>query len=468
MTVDERVRRILGEMVEDLTPAPDPYDRVRARYRRRQRRRMAAAGAGLTALMLVGSVVVLGPGGDSPPATTVDENRDWENVLAWSERAVQSPPRGAVAKDGAYVTALTGQLLDRQRRAEYPKNEKMSAVKVLFVDDVGPYRLALAAFSRTTHAPDFWPHAPMWFIGRKGASPTELADPTNVSGGSDGVEPYMYTSLENQAIANQQVHIAIAPDGCQFETAAWPQVTDWRAEPTGSYLVRTQQTVRPEWWQVTCDGVLRERLPSPIMRSPEELSAADVDEALSRARGKRDPEKATGVLRFAKQSWGYAITERPSVVWSGRLDGTTPVEGLSYDGAATVVAAPAVGGDGWLGDVSITYPQPGPNGAIGSNTPFFSYADPSDPSAVVVIPLGEPGPTLVITPEAATSVRTVRDDQVLERVPVKDAGAVLTAPVEAGVEVEALDASGTVLGRTGKPATAQAEPSGVTSAWHED
>lgn len=466
MTVDERVSRILGEMVADLTPVPDPYDRVRARYRRRQRRRMAAAGAGLTALVLVGGVVVVRPGGgDSPSEATVDQ-QSWRNVTAWSERLVQSPPRGAAAGDSAFVAELSSQLLDRQRRGEYSRKEAMSAVHVLFVDDLGPYRVALAAFVRTTHAPNFWAHASMWVAGRKGASAAELAAPANVVGGSDAVEPYTHTSLENLAVADQQVHLAIAPAGCQFETAAWPGVRDWVPEPTGSYLVRTPPTVRPEWWRVTCDGVLREKAPSPIIREPVDLSAAEIDKALSRARGKVHLKWAEADLRLAAQNWGYEVTDLPSVVWNGRIEGTTPSGGTSFDGTATVLAAPQVGG-GWRGEVLIAYERETPTGSLGASAPFYRPTDPSDPSAVVVIPLDQRGPTLVITPEAATGVRATRDGQVVAQAPVKDASAVLTIPVGDDVVVEALDAAGAVLGSGTVANDTGVEPA-ATSTWHED
>jgi hypothetical protein len=137
MTLDERVIKVLGDLTDDLTPEPDPYGRVRTRWRRHRRRRTAAASVGLVALVAAGAMTAVRVQGDSAPNPTDESNSNWTHVQAWSERLYESPVRGGLAGDKVYVLALTTTVAQQQPQGQYRE------VRVLFLDDVGPYRVAL-------------------------------------------------------------------------------------------------------------------------------------------------------------------------------------------------------------------------------------------------------------------------------------------------------------------------------------
>lgn len=437
MTLDERVIRVLGEMTDDLAPPPDAYDRVRTRWRRRRRRRGAAASVGLVALAAAVVVTAIRVPGGGAPSPGEETNSNWAQIKVWSERMYASPTRGGLAGDTAYVAALRDTLANAQPPGRYRQ------VKVLFLDDVGPYRVALVAFARISPEPDFWAYGSMWLVGDRGATVDKLAAAAN--GVGDGLAPYTEGELSKGGIGDPMIQIAIAADGCEFASAPWPPVTDWRPEATGSYLARTTQDIKPEWWRVTCDGVVREEKPAPGWLAREGLTEAQYAAALSGARGVRDTARARDAVMMNTTWWGYQITDLPKVVWQGRVSGAGRADETLYDGNAMIVAAPAVGG-GWRGTLDITYDQTDArSNSTGTSVPFGSRTDPTDPSSVVVIPLHDKA-TFVVTPAAATRVRVVRDGTVVADAPAKDSGAVLPLRVEPGDTVRAADGAGAEVG----------------------
>jgi hypothetical protein len=470
MAVDEQVCRVLGDMSRDLRPQPDPHGRVLARHRRGRRRRAAVVGLGMAVVVAVAGPTVAGPAltGGPDPSRLSESDRLQQNFLSWSERLVESPPRGALGANTEYVDALSDTLLATQRRGELRLKTPVRAAKVLFVDDVGAHRIALAAFVRAEPDPGTgWPSAAVWMVARKGASAQELGSPPALGSESDGLDPYeSFTVSGDEKKPGPVAHVAIAPDGCGFETAALPAVTDWKPEPSGSYVVRTSQTLRPEWWRVSCDGVLRKTLPGPGWPVPQGITDVQFERAMSRVRGKVDSKRSRDQVWQSAQGWGYAVTDLPTVVWNGRTSGTSPSRGVSFDGRAVVLAAPQPGG-GWAGEVNIEYDTTGTDGVRGTGASFSLRTDPSDPSAVLAIRLGQETSTLlVVTPVAAITVRAVKDGQEVARAQVRDAGAVLTVPRTAGVVVEALDVGGIVIG-TGGIAAENGRSVGV-DRWDED
>jgi hypothetical protein len=315
--------------------------------------------------------------------------------------------------------------------------------RVLFVDDVGDFRIALVAFARSNPQPDFWPQAAVWLAARKGAGVQELSSPSAIRSDSDGLEPSASVTVDDPAVPGAVAHVAIASQGCGFETAAWPAVNDWTSEPTGSYLARTQRTLRPEWWRITCGGQTREMVPGPGSLAPRGMTKSELDAALSRARGKTvDGQQLRDAVSATAQEWGYAAAGLPAVVWTGRTAGTTPANGVSYDGAVTVLAAPAAGG-GWVGEAVVSYDHADAGNSRGNSVGFSIRTDPTDPSTVFAIPLSED--ILVITPVLATAVRAVRDGRVVANARVTGAAAVLKVPAVDGLVVQAVDRQGEVI-----------------------
>jgi hypothetical protein len=462
MTLDERVVRILDEMTEDLIPAPDPYGRVRARYRRRQRRRMVLAGLGVVAALLVGAVPFLRADRGAAPDVAAAPARDPR--LAWAQRMADSPPRGAVARDTSYLSDLAARLLVNQHRGYYEPKMDVVDVRVLFVDDLGAHRVALAVFRQARAEPDLSPYLSVWLVDHKGASAERLARPEATNQTHMGLEPVESIGIGLRDGPANATFLYLVPRGCEFATAALPAASDWRPEPTGSYLIRRPETTRPEWWRITCDGVVREL--GPGLGSPADHGVSDAYAQSARigARGEVNAALVRDALVEAAQMWGYGVATLPTVVWGGRTTGARPNEGTAREGAATVVAAAAVA-DGWWGAVCIRFDRP-----IGTDTgtivPFRTPDDPRDPAAVLAIELGRAGSTLVITPTAARTVLAVRDGQVLAQAPVRAAGAMLTAPLPDRVVFQALDRDGAVLGTTAR-ATAGNAIATVTH-WDED
>jgi hypothetical protein len=437
MTLDERVIKVLGDMSDELTPAPDPYGRVRTRWRRRRRRRTAAASVGLVALVAAGAMTAARVPGDSAPNLADETSSNWKHLQAWSERLYKSPTRGGLAGETAYVEALADKLAKAQPAAKYRE------VKVLFLDDVGPYRVALVAFARANPEPNFWAHGSTWYVSEKGAGVDQLAAASEHVG--DGLEPYVETVLSKGGVGDPVVQVALAADSCDFESAPWPAVTDWRPEATGSYLVRTPRDIKPEWWRVTCDGVVRREAPAPGWLAPEGLTEAQYATALSGTRGVPDTDLARDSLTNNINTWGYEVTGLPKVVWQGRISGAGEAAEVSYDGRATMVAAPAVGG-GWRGMVDIRYDQiDARSNGTGTGVSFGTRTDPSDPSSVVAVPLHDHA-TLVVTPATATRVAVLRDGGVVAKTSATDASAVLSLRVEPGDVVRATDAAGAEVG----------------------
>ncbi|MEW2147472.1 hypothetical protein AB0869_32130 [Micromonospora vinacea] len=475
-------------MGRTLTPQPDPYGRARARYRRDRQRRLG----GLTLALVVflgGAAVAIGDPGRTTQPPPADSNESIAPVLAWSNKLLQSPPRGVVGQDSEYVHQLSELLLAAQRRGDFPRLAvavPVNTVKVLFVDDVGGQRIALAAFVRDQPDPATgWPSAAIWLVAKEGASAEKLASTAAVQGVGDGLEPYESFAVEDPSDAGKATHVAIAPAGCVFLTSPLPnnRVFQWAPEPTGTYLIRTPQTQRPEWWRVDCGTVTRKIVPGPGSLAPKPLTDAQLATAMSRVRGGVPEPRARLLVSQYAQSAGYRLTTLPSAVWVGQVAGL-PVRSVGgspaagepsvESGKAMILAAPAAGG-GWVGEVTIDLDQPRPDGVVGTGTSFAVAADPTDPASVLAVSIdndiiGVEGRRflLVVTPTAATQVRVTHDGRDVATAAVTDSGAVLPVPHSmTDLVVEALDASGRTLAsgqvaREGAPSTLE------TDTWNQD
>jgi hypothetical protein len=451
VTVEERVARILAELGEEVRPLPDPYGRVRAGRRRQRRRRVIGLGLVLVTLLSVTGVALTGgPGGRHDETADPERDPGWARVVEWTWRMMDSPPRGAVAADRGYDTTLANLVLQRQRRGEIGQvGTEFTSARTLFVDDVGSHRIGLVALVRADPQPNFWPHASIWLVARKGASAAELAA-TAASGVGDALEPYMEWAGAATA-SDQHVFVGLAPAGCEFKTATGPDEKDWKPEPTGSYILRTEDTARREWWQLTCEGVVREIRPVPAILAGDPITSAELAAATSSARRGPEPAAWRETIMGVAAGYGYALAEVPRAVWAGRVSWPKPGGNGAFSGEAQVVAARAAGGDAWQGEVRVGWDEEVAAGSLGTGFGFAVDYDPTDPSTLLVIPVDTHDPperVLLITPEQAVRVTAVRDGREIGAAPVVDGAAVLAVPATGDVEFRAIDAAG------GIPATA--------------
>ncbi|MFI6784017.1 hypothetical protein [Micromonospora sp. NPDC050276] len=496
MTVDEELGRALTELTKRLTPEPDPYGRVRARYRRGRQRRLGGLALALVVATGGTAFAVAGPGRTTQPPPT-DSTESIAPVVAWSNKLLQSPPRGAVAQDSHYVRQLSDTLLSAQRRGDFPRLSvpltdslppepvPVSAVKVIFVDDVGGKRIALAAFVR--EKPDQvtgWPSAAVWLVADAGASAAKLASTASVQGVSDALEPYESLAVDG-AGPGKPLQLAIAPADCVFLRSPLPDggTFQWTPEPTGSYLIRLPQDQRPEWWRVDCGEVTRLMTAAPGSLVSKPITDDQLVTALAGGRGTVDEPRARELMYQWAQSAGYHLTALPRVVWGGKGVGVpsgtangpqSPGEPSVGSARVTVLAAPAVGG-GWIGEVTIDPDRPRSDGAVSTGASFTVMTDPTDPGSLLAVQVDDDAvneegrqSVLVVTPTAATSVRALRDGQEIARADVVGSGAMLTVPgPTANLVVEALDTAGAKL-TAGRVADRGAQAAPAVDAWNQD
>ncbi|GIJ59034.1 hypothetical protein [Virgisporangium aurantiacum] len=461
MTTDERIGRALATIADDLRPEPDPYGRVLARRRRSARRRTGAVvvavlviALGVTASAMTWTRTV------TPPAQN-DPDREFSAVNAWAAKLANGPTHGAVGTDGAFVAEISAGIMRNWREGRYAA-ERLSVdrVTVPFLDDVGPYRIALAVLVLTKPDERNWPHASVWLYGARGASAATLVAGAERVG--HGLEPYAHTAYAVEG--GPTVNVAVVPPQCRFATTTTPADPRWTPEPTGSYIVRTGSTTQPEWWQVDCGGDVRAELPSPARR-PAEPTEAEIDQALATARVQVDRSIARQCVLAAAQPLALTpVAGTPALVWVGDFAGSpAAVAGAlpPMDRAAVAVARLDKGGwavillGGW---------SSGSYGWVPVQV-FTADGDPIRPDATFVLRPREDDPDhLVIPPAGATSVRALYRGAPVGAAAVTAGAARLSVPVPFDT-VEALGPGGAVLGR-GAPAEPLAD-TGIIDRWSQ-
>ncbi|WP_422769705.1 hypothetical protein ACN28C_23595 [Plantactinospora sp. WMMC1484] len=468
MMLDERVSRALTEMSEGLRPEPDPYARVLARHRRSRRRRAVAAGLCAVAVVAsTGAAVALRGQGGGPDTVAVEPAGGWQRMVAWGQRLVDSPPRGAVGRDAGYVAALAESLRAEQAAGRFERlTVPVREVRVLFVDDVGPYRVALAAFVRAAPDPGTqWVNAAHWFVAPAGAGPQELGRASAGRSASDGLAPHEEFTFGDLTRPDELLHVSVAPEGCDFSTAPVAELTGpaprWSPEPTGDYLVRPPGSHRAEWWQITCAGVVRARLAAPVAVTTA-LTDEQAATAVAGARGTADGEWVRRDLGMAAETLGNRVTALPGLVWAGRIQGSPSGR---YDGSVSVVAAPAADGE-WAGQVIVEYDERGPDNILGARVDFDNRTDPTHPGSLVAVRLDGTSTLLVIAPAGSRTVRAVRDGQEMASGTVTGDALLLTVPDLEGITLEARDAAGTPVG-TGEVA-GESQDGFTVNAWDRE
>jgi len=440
MFIDEVVGRSLSELADGVKPMPDPYGRAVARLRRSRRRRLTAAVAAAT--MLAGAAAIVPGAARQPQLPAADAGSGWKLMQQWAQRLADSPVRGQVGQDKAFVADFAGRVLAHQQAGAYRRQWTVKEARVLFVDDIGPHRVAFVAFVLTTPDPKTqWPHASAWFRAPKGASAQDLADPSAVSQIGDGLEPTAEQTLPDGGVYS----IGLAPAQCRYETAPLPLANVWAAEPTGSYIVRTPQTERAEWWRVVCGGVVRKEQPAPSGPFLQRVTVAELSDAVAVARGQVDPEFARMNILVAE---GYATVGTPKLLWGGRISGTEAQDGHTYDGKALMTVMRAVRG-GWAGMVDIRYDEPTADGSTGAGASFHVESDPLAADAVLAVHLGQQTSTVfVLAPEKAVTVRALDEQgRLIAQKEVTHSTVLFKVANPAEVTFEAVDANGAIIGR---------------------
>jgi len=443
MSIDEVVGRSLAELTDGVKPMPDPYGRAVVRLRRSRHRRFTAVSVAALVTVLAGAAAIVPGYGRGPQLPAADAGSGWKLMQQWAQRLADSPIRGQVGQDSAFVTDFAGRVLAQQQAGAYRRQWPVKEARVLFVDDIGPHRLAFVAFVLTTPDPKTqWPHASAWFRAPKGASAQALADPSAVSEIGDGLEPTADLTLPDDGVYS----IGLAPAQCQYHTAPLPQANVWAAEPTGSYIVRTPQTERAEWWRVVCGGVVRKEQPAPSGPYLQRFTDAELSDAVAGARGQVDPDFAR--MNISGVAEGYATVGTPKLLWGGRISGTEAEDGHTYDGKALLAVMRAVRG-GWVGMVDIRYDEPMADGSIGVGASFHVETDPLQPDAVLAVHLGQKTNTVfVVAPEKAVTVRALDGQgRLIAQREVTHSSALFKVANPQEVTFEVLDTNGAVIGR---------------------
>jgi hypothetical protein len=466
MTTDERIGRALATIADDLRPEPDPYGRVLARRRRSARRRTGAAVAAVLVVALgVSAFMFTWTHTDTPPAQN-ESDAQFAAMNAWAAKVATGPTHGTVGADAGFVAEIADGMMRNWRDGRYDV-ERLSVdrVTVPFVDDVGPYRIALAVLVLTKPDERKWPFAHAWLYGARGADAATLVAGAERVG--HGLEPYAYTQYSTAD--GPGAYVAVVPPQCRFATTTTPAAPAWTPEPTGSYIVRTQSTTESEWWQVDCGGDVRAEMPSPARRS-DTPTEAQVDQAVAGARVQIDRSTAQQCVQAAAQPMLYMpVTGIPTLVWAG--DFTGPQDGAQSavpgalpptDRAAVTVTRLDKGG--WVVYLLAGWASGSPPGWSPIQVTGVD-GDPTRPDFVFVLRVRDDQPDhLVVPPVGAVSVRALYRGAAVGEAPVTAGAVRLSVPVPFDT-VEAIGPGGDVLGR-GVP-TSFALDSGIIDRWGE-
>jgi hypothetical protein len=371
MMLEEMLREAIAREVAKVTPGPDPYRRLVSRRRRRHWIRGAAAAVLVAALAAAAPVLI--PAGRSEPVHS-------ELMV----RLLRSPPRGGVAADAGYAAALADAVAESNRDDEEARDLDRTAV--LFVDDAGDARIGIVA-SYSDRRVAFG-----YFVAPRGADPAVLAHGAVSAHSGPNLRPFpMFVADAYVPYAEHlrvDAAVGVAPDGCRVATATDPALARFAPAPTLSYVV-SGGAATGEWWQVTCDGVVRYEGPPGADQawSAPSVTDGDVATAVAGARGTVDPDSARAAVEFLLSTEPAA--GGPRVLWGG----DTPLGGV------TVAAVPVEGG-AWRVHTFMRVTTPG-------RYPMTPAARVADPDAFLALRLpgdGADARVLVLPPPGAESV----------------------------------------------------------------
>lgn len=481
MSVDD-LRAGLARIAGTVVPDPDPYALVMRYARRRRRRRFAglvAAVAAVLAAALAGPAALNTGGLHHRPDDRLGHGYPVGSPWGW--RLIDSPVRGSLAGDTAFVAEVT-RLFDRGRE-EVLMSADLPTVKVLFADESAGFRQVVLAYHSATSA------ALVSRQGSVGASPARLLH----GDGASNVRPdqfVLFFATSGTPGAQRQWLLGLAPAGCRLSLgrAAYAGQSglrrQWQAQPTDGYVL-VDQAASDGWWRVECDGQVRQEGP---MWFAEPDRAGNVDETYpddgrwvptAEAPNPTVARQAGQMYRALARQSGLVDVARPVIRWSGRLD--------ALGGEAALLTAPGGGptllqvGDSGAGPLlaRATLRDPAPAGPAPARGPLppplvaTGYAPAPDLLAVRV-PARDgdravlTDQLLVVPAKGVTRIEAVADGQSRAGARTTGGAALLTLPIGTQVTLRALDADGKVVasGVLREPAAGERifnEP--LTSAW---
>ncbi|MDI1459587.1 hypothetical protein QEZ54_01270 [Catellatospora sp. KI3] len=292
---EQRLRESFAWLAAPVVPADDPYGRL-MRRRRARRYRLAGLGSALVAALVAALLSPLAQPGAAPSPAPSDGDATalhtgTKEITPWVRRLIESPVRGSLAVDQAYLAQLTEQL--RQERFDFD-----GQVKVLFAGDFGFHRVVIAVRY------DDHQQVAMVRSTRFTARVEERPDPHEfeLDGGWTAIRvlsPYFTVSEHDfNRLDAPYFNLSLAPAGCQVASAdSADPVLRWRDEPTGDWAA-TERTGL--WYRVTCDGQVRYQGPAELHGTTEmgrQYTQAEMDAAIVGARGETGSRGLDAVRR---------------------------------------------------------------------------------------------------------------------------------------------------------------------------
>ncbi|MGS2616006.1 hypothetical protein ACVCAH_16005 [Micromonospora sp. LZ34] len=460
MSVDE-LRTGLARIAGTVVPDEDPYGRLMRHARRRRRRRLAglwAAAAAVLAAALAGPAALSAAGLDerSDDGRTVSHGYPVDSEWTW--RLINSPARGSLAGDRAFLTELT-RLARRDDDDWLRMGTELSTVKVLWADDTARFRTVVLAYHSDTHA------ALVTLQARAGASPRDMLR----GNATINVRPTPFAVLDASYRDGNTEHtwlLGLAPSGCTVSYARSAQLwagvqRRWQPAPGGDHLL-VEWSLARGWWRVECDGQLRQAGPVGVRLFTVETRWAGMDDPRD-GRRNLSPTADWRAARGADTAYRKLVDDSglvggvmpPEVRWAGQLDARDAVlVGPPGDGPLVLQLGSGEGGRLALAGPGETRPdiprvegfgrEPLPLVATGTSVAY-------DLAAVRVPALvdGHAALTerlLVVPRREAVRVEAVAGGQVRATAGVRGGAALLTLPLGAQVTLRAVDGDGKVVG----------------------
>jgi hypothetical protein len=465
---------------------------------RRSRRRWYWAGC---AALLLGAVAVavagIGPGNaphPPPPAPPPPST----GPMGWVEALVDGAARGALAGDPAFAKDLPARITEiLHGTGDYPVDlygidkrwHPDQEVRLLFADDVGTRRVVLVAMRLPTQEAPPDPLIALeglpgpetagnrtkvlWFTGPRGSSVSSLlsyftnSPDAGVLVSTMPAAPFIENTISTDGGASAIGSLGLAPPGCIVSAASSTDLGTFVSEPTGSYIVRTGATTRPEYWRVTCGGTVREQVPAPVSYyvpvTPEQIQAvlAGATNLLPGDFQLTSVQDVVAGSLLTLQQRRSELTAAPRVSWAGvpQMDpGPAPIQ----QPFMVVVTAPAAQ-SGWfvaasLWDVSIG------NGTMLGSALVRTSTDPSTAVVAALLQVGDQTDVFVLSPPAANGLRLQSGTgSVVRNVALVSPAAVLALPSDpVGLVIQAYDETSKPVGAPARVSPADAGPDTVS------
>ncbi|WP_144120451.1 hypothetical protein [Catellatospora sichuanensis] len=429
----------LARLAGPVLPGEDPYGRLMRRHRRSRRTTAAGWATGVVMVIVAALLGPIGIQGAAQPvlggpsgSSSAQESEDSDVLTPWVRRLIDTPVRGGLAADTAFVDELTD-LLQQRDSTVLPDGR----VKILFAGDVDDHRVVVAVRA------DDRSQRGMLLAAERGASPQRLNStdtrqdtPDERAFFSVRLDPYYRVSVGRTIIG-------LAPAGCRIavqDTRVLP--LSWVDEPAGDLLLSQRGWA---WHRVTCDGKIRFQGPgmgSLGIHQGRAVTEAELAAGLAGARGQVDAGEAVRQLRAAGRA---EMSGAPRLLFMGRPPGTDQL-------VHSVITAPLTGG--WW------YVASEATGSQGMSFATSADLGRADTVVSVILDFANPGaqapptpdgnsdwPVLVVAPPTATTLQVLDEvGRLVETVPLAEGVGTIYQKREVERLLRVLDASGGVVG----------------------